>query len=81
MMSFERECDSVGIKVQGYNTDNGVYTAKETTSKLMPNSQTLSLSGVGAHHQNGPAENAIKKHFKKSQNLYVPCCSEMTRQV
>ena len=68
MMSFERECHSVGIKVQGYNTDNGVYTAKEITCKLMHDTQTLRLSGVGAHHQNEPAENAIKMFPEKQES-------------
>ena len=57
MLSFERESHSVGVTIKGYNTDNGVYTAKEIMNKLMNDSQTLRLSGVGAHHHNGVAEN------------------------
>ena len=57
---FEREAASIGNDINEYNTDNGVYTAKDFTLELEKNNQTLRLSGVGAHHQNGPAENAIK---------------------
>ena len=67
MLSFEREAATVGVEIKGYNTDNGVYTAKEILSKLNKNSQTLRLSGVGAHHQNGPAENAIKNISRKAR--------------
>ena len=59
-IAFEREAAFVGNQITGYNTDNGVYTAKEFTKHLEQRTQTIRLSGVGAHHQNGPAENAIK---------------------
>ena len=67
MLSFEREASTVGVAIKGYNTDNGVYTAKEILSKLDKDSQTLRLSGVGAHHQNGPVENAIKNILRKAR--------------
>ena len=50
----------MGVKIKGHNTDNGVHTAKEILERLQNDSETLKLSGVGAHHHNGPAENAIK---------------------
>ena len=34
-IKFEREADSVGIKVQKYNTDNRVFTAKGFMSILL----------------------------------------------
>ena len=40
-------------------------------SKLHDNNQTLRLSGVGAHHHNGVAENAIKNISKKSRVYMV----------
>ena len=67
MIAFERESTEVGINIQGYNTDNGVYTAKTLIHKLQSNNQILRLSGVGAHHQNGVAENAIKNISKKAR--------------
>ena len=60
MLSFDQEAATVDVEIKGYNTDNGVYTAKEILAKLEQDSQILRLSGVGAHHQNGPTENAIK---------------------
>jgi hypothetical protein len=64
---FEREAASVGNQVQQYNTDNGVYTSKEFTTQLENQAQTIRLSGVGAHHQNGPAENAIKNISRRAR--------------
>ena len=67
MLTFERESADIGNTIQGYNTDNGVYTAKALMSKLQSNNQTLRLSGVGAHHHNGVAENAIKNMSRKAR--------------
>ena len=67
MLTFEREAAELGIEIQGYNTDNGVYTAKQIMNKLHENKQLLRLSGVGAHHQNGVAENAIKNISRKAR--------------
>ena len=57
----------LGIPIQQYQTDNGVYTAKDFTLELERNDQTYRLSGVGAHHQNGVAENAIKNISRKAR--------------
>ena len=67
MMALQREADSLGFTIKGYNTDNGVYTAEQILQQLELNNQTLRLSGVGAHHQNGVAENAIKNITRKAQ--------------
>ena len=67
MLAFERESAEIGVFIHGYNTDNGVYTAKTLIDKLHSNNQLLRLSGVGAHHQNGVAENAIKNISRKAR--------------
>ena len=66
-LAFEREASTVGNTIQSYTTDNGVYTAKDFTSELEKLGQTHQLSGVGAHHQNGPAENAIKNISRRAR--------------
>ena len=60
LLAFEMENQHVGVTIKRYSTDNGVYTIKELAMKLQDQGQQLRLSGVGAHHQNGPTENAIK---------------------
>jgi hypothetical protein len=56
---FELEMESMGVTVISYHADNGVFTAQEFQSELVSREQLLSLSGVGAHHQNAMAERAI----------------------
>jgi hypothetical protein len=66
-LTFEREAASIGIQVHNYTSDNGVYTAKDFTLELQSKSQIQRLSGVGAHHQNGPAENGIKNVSRRAR--------------
>ena len=56
---FEKEMGSMGVTVLNYHSDNGVFTATEFQDQLAKMGQGLSLSGVGAHHQNAMAERAI----------------------
>jgi hypothetical protein len=53
---FEAELDSMGVTVLKYHTDNGVFTAAAYQDELARLGQGLTLSGVGAHHQNAVAE-------------------------
>ena len=57
--AFEKEMASMGVTVLDYHTDNGVFTAREFQDELTKMGQGLTLSGVGAHHQNAMAERAI----------------------
>jgi hypothetical protein len=57
---FERESASCGVLIQNYRGDNGVYKTKEFMDDLEQRNQTMRFSGVGAHHQNGIAERAIR---------------------
>jgi len=56
---FEAEMASMGVTVLNYHTDNGVFTASAFQDELAKLDQGLTLSGVGAHHQNAVAERAI----------------------
>ncbi|KAL7565610.1 hypothetical protein ACA910_018972 [Epithemia clementina (nom. ined.)] len=64
--AFELQARLAGRIIQRYHTDNGTFTAdafeqslrKDPTHHDPPQRHTL--SGVGAHHQNGGAERAIQ---------------------
>ena len=56
----EREARQLGIKVSSFLTDNGIFKSQEFRQDLDRKNQTIRFSGVGAHHQNGVAERAIK---------------------
>jgi hypothetical protein len=51
---------SHGVKVQDYHADNVLFNSQEFLTELASKGQTLDLSGVGAHHQNCVAEQAIR---------------------
>jgi len=57
--AFEKEMLSMGVVVLNYHADNGVFTAQEFQDELTTLNQNLTLSGVGAHHQNAMAERMI----------------------
>jgi hypothetical protein len=56
---FERSCLDMGVVVQAYQSDNGVFSSKDFTSEIEKYTQNIQFSGVGAHHQNGVAERGI----------------------
>jgi hypothetical protein len=57
---FERLARSHGISNEGYHGDNGIFVSREFRLDLDNQSQKLTLSGVGAHHQNAVAERQIR---------------------
>eukprot|EP00804_Cyclotella_cryptica_P015074 CCRYP_000647-RA/>CCRYP_000647-RA protein AED:0.72 eAED:0.72 QI:0/0/0/0.5/1/0.5/2/0/813 len=56
---LERKAADVNVRIKSIHTDNGVFNSKEFREHCSSLHQKLSFSGVGAHHQNGVAENAI----------------------
>ena len=57
---IKRDFHTIGCKVKHYHSDNGVFCSKEFQADLKLHHQTIYFSGVGAHHQNGVAERAIR---------------------
>jgi len=57
---FEQQCAEYGVQVQEYHTDNVPFGSKAFMENIELNNQKIKFSGVGAHHQNGVAERAIK---------------------
>ena len=57
---FEQDCKQHGVHVQHYHADNGVFDTQEFMDKINKHEQTIDFSGVGAKHQNGVAERAIR---------------------
>ena len=49
----------MGVKVLAYRRDNEVYKSKDFKDDLVRREQTMTYSGVGAHEQNGVAEQGI----------------------
>jgi len=51
--SFERYAKSYGVNIKHYHADNGRFKDKAFMKSIEDSGQTISFSGVGAHHQNG----------------------------
>jgi hypothetical protein len=78
--TFEREALQVGVSIKNYQTDNGVYTAKEFLRELHENGQGIKHSGVGGHHHNGAAENSIKKTTRRARYMMIHAALSWTDQ-
>ena len=50
---------SMGVTVVNYHSNNGIFTSSQSQDELAEMGQDLTLSGVGAHHQNVVVERAI----------------------
>ena len=57
---WDRFAQSCGVTPQHFHGDNGVFRSIEFQGALSHVNQSITLSGVGAHHQNGVAERAIR---------------------
>jgi hypothetical protein len=68
---FEREARQCGIQIRGYRGDNGVYKEKEFQKDLLIKGQTMEYCGVGAHHQNGIAERAIRTVSESARAMMI----------
>ncbi|KAI2489482.1 hypothetical protein MHU86_25099 [Fragilaria crotonensis] len=67
--AFERIAKTCGKKIHSYHGDNGIFKVKEFTDALAKDEQELKLSGVGAHHQNGVAERAIRTVTERARAM------------
>jgi hypothetical protein len=70
-LRFEREAAAAGVHVRAYCTDNGIYTSKEFAAELSSKGQGIKHSGVGGHHHNGVAENAIKNTVRTGRTMMI----------
>jgi hypothetical protein len=58
--AFEQLVLSHGATVKAYHADNAPFGFPEFKQDVLNKQQTITYSGVGAHHQIGVAENAIR---------------------
>jgi hypothetical protein len=70
-LRFEREAAAVGVTVRACCADNRVYTLKEFPTELASKGQGIGHSGVGQHHHNVVAENAIKHTVRTARTLII----------
>ena len=69
--SFERFARTCGVDVTSYRGDNGIFKSAEYRADLARQHQTILYSGVGAHHQNGVAEQSIRAMSKSARSMLI----------
>jgi hypothetical protein len=67
---FEDYCDSFGVSIQEYITDNNPFHGSDWTNDIKKQRQSHKLSGVGAHHQNC-AERNIQTIFNMARAMLI----------
>ncbi|MCA1806890.1 MAG: GAG-pre-integrase domain-containing protein, partial [Actinobacteria bacterium] len=58
--AFERHAKCNGVRIKQYRADNHPFRSAEFLADIETQDQTISYSGVGAHHQNGVSERGIQ---------------------
>ena len=56
---LERDARKVGVNIQRYHVDNGIFTSSEFKADCELKEQKLTFSASNLHHQNGVAERHI----------------------
>jgi len=59
--AYERYGATHGVTIKRYHADNGRYAEQPFRDACAQANQELTFCGVGAHHQNGIAENHVKQ--------------------
>jgi hypothetical protein len=67
---FEDYCDSFGVRIREYVTDNNPFHGSDWTDDCKNQRQSHKLSGVGAHHQNY-AERNIQSIFNMARAMLI----------
>jgi hypothetical protein len=80
--SFERMALNNGVAIQRYHGDNGsAFTSHDITRHINDMKQGLSFSGVGAHHQNGVAERAIRTVVTRARVMMLHAATRWPEMV
>ena len=67
----ERLLYNHGVLVKSYRADNGVFSSTDFEDEIKKGSQSISYSGVGAQHQNGVAERAIRTVVERARTMLI----------
>ena len=69
--AFETHLRTMGVKVQAYHADNGIFKAHGWVRACKEEKQNLTFAGVNAHHQNGYAERRIRELQELARSMLI----------
>ena len=69
--AFEEECHVRDVKPRNFHAYNDSFAEPTLVEDCKPKLQKLTFCGVGAHHQNGVAENTITQLTLTSRTLLL----------
>ena len=70
-LAFEQYCNRYNITVKAYHADNDIFAANAWKQSCIDKGQALTFAGVGAHHQNGIAENRIRQLQDMARTMII----------
>ncbi len=69
--AFEDHARQMGVCIQHYHADNGVFASQAWQSSCAAQGQGLTFAGVNAHHQNGIAECQIRELTEMARSMII----------
>jgi hypothetical protein len=69
--AFEAFAHANGVNIKHYHCDNGRFADASFKEDVATKGQTISFSGVGAHHQNGIAEHRIRNLTESARSMIL----------
>ena len=68
---FEKKMLDMGVLVQSYQSDNGIFASADFMDKANKGLQYIMFSRVGTHHKNGITERCIQSIMTKARTLLI----------
>jgi hypothetical protein len=68
---FEQFANTQCVKIKAYRADNGIMAKREYMASIELNQQTITLSGVNNHSQNGIAERNIRTVSDRARTMLL----------
>ena len=69
--AFEKYAATFGVKIQKYHANNGAFNTQVFKEIITTANQTITFSGVDAHHQNGIYEHMIKTVTYRARSMLL----------
>jgi hypothetical protein len=71
MQAFERFALSVGVYIQSYLTNSGVFKETSFVKHFQDHNQHIQYCGVNVHHKSGVAESAVRSVSNMAQTILL----------